>query len=202
MTSNGGAGTQPLNQLLLPAPTAPNGSSPPAAANPKLDLLSGDDYSSPKADTSLALVPVGETPPTTSVSSQQNALVLFDMFSAGTSAPNPVNTQPAAVGGQPNSVSPQFHQQQNFQTPEAGLYQNGTAPNTGSPRYEQSLYAQGSGSAWNGQLPQQQPPSPGYGAFPIFNRLFVIKSLLACTGPELHSSRRRYNHGTADNYFL
>ncbi|KDO79743.1 hypothetical protein CISIN_1g005810mg [Citrus sinensis] len=162
-TSNGGAGAQPLNQLLLPAPAAANGSSPPAAVNPKIDLLSGDDYSSPKEDTSLALVPVGVPQPNTPVSSQQNALVLFDMFSDATNAPNSINTQPANMAGQPNSLAPQFHQQQNFQTPEAGLYQNGTAPNMGSPRYEQSIYAQGSGPAWNGQLALPQPTSPAYG---------------------------------------
>lgn len=162
-TSNGGAGAQPLNQLLLPAPAAANGSSPPAALNPKIDLLSGDDYSSPKEDTSLALVPVGVPQPNTPVSSQQNALVLFDMFSDATNAPNSINTQPANMAGQPNSLAPQFHQQQNFQTPEAGLYQNGTAPNMGSPRYEQSIYAQGSGPAWNGQLALPQPTSPAYG---------------------------------------
>lgn len=162
-TSNGGAGAQPLNQLLLPAPAAANGSSPPAAVNPKIDLLSGDDYSSPKEDTSLALVPVGEPQPNTPVSSQQNALVLFDMFSDATNAPNSINTQPANMAGQPNPLAPQFHQQQNFQTPEAGLYQNGTAPNMGSPRYEQAIYAQGSGPAWNGQLALPQPNSPAYG---------------------------------------
>lgn len=162
-TSNGGAGAQPLNQLLLPAPAAANGSSPPAAVNPKIDLLSGDDYSSPKEDTSLALVPVGVPQPNTPVSSQQNALVLFDMFSDATNAPNSINTQPANMAGQPNSLAPQFHQQQNFQTPVAGLYQNGTAPNMGSPRYEQSIYAQGSGPAWNGQLALPQPTSPAYG---------------------------------------
>ncbi|KDO79744.1 hypothetical protein CISIN_1g005810mg [Citrus sinensis] len=171
-TSNGGAGAQPLNQLLLPAPAAANGSSPPAAVNPKIDLLSGDDYSSPKEDTSLALVPVGVPQPNTPVSSQQNALVLFDMFSDATNAPNSINTQPANMAGQPNSLAPQFHQQQNFQTPEAGLYQNGTAPNMGSPRYEQSIYAQGSGPAWNGQLALPQPTSPAYGALPLLRRHF------------------------------
>ncbi|KAG5244271.1 TOM1 protein [Salix suchowensis] len=103
--------SQTLNQLLLPAPPATNGATTPAAANPKFDLLSGDDYNSPKAGTSLALVPVGE-PQTSTPLSQNNELVLFDMFSDG------------------------------------------------SPRYEQSVYMQATGPAWNGQLPQQhqQPP--------------------------------------------
>ncbi|PNT33462.1 hypothetical protein POPTR_006G241000v4 [Populus trichocarpa] len=157
--------SQTLNQLLLPAPPATNGPTTLAAANPKLDLLSGDDYNSPKAGTSLALVPVGE-PQTSTPLSQQNALVLFDMFSDSNNAPNTANTQPTNLAGPTNSLTPPFQQQQNFQTPEAGVYLNGNAPNTGSPRYEQSVYMQGTSPAWNGQLPQQQqqPASPVYGA--------------------------------------
>ncbi|XVE53721.1 hypothetical protein DITRI_Ditri03aG0025200 [Diplodiscus trichospermus] len=151
--SSTGANSQPFNQLLLPAPPATNGSTPPAAVNPKMDLLSGDDYSSPKADNSLALVPVGE-PQQTTPASQQNALVLFDMFSTS----NSVNTQPLVSAGQINPLTPRSQQQQNF-------HANGTLPNVGSPRYEQS-YDSGAGPAWNGQLvqQQQQPPSPFYGA--------------------------------------
>ncbi|KAK0570493.1 hypothetical protein LWI29_002116 [Acer saccharum] len=158
-SSNGG-GPSPLNQLLLPAPPVTNGPTPPAAVNTKIDLLSGDDYSSPKAETSLALVPVGQPQPNTPGSSQQNALVLLDMFSDVTSTPNPVNPQPSNLAGQPNPSAPQLQQQQqpNFQMPEAGFYQNGSAPNMGSPHY-----AQGTGLAWNGQIPQHQPASPVYG---------------------------------------
>ncbi|XP_061951603.1 TOM1-like protein 9 isoform X1 [Populus nigra] len=163
-TSNSSAGAQTLNQLLLPAPPATNAPTTPAAANTKVDLLSGDDYNSPKAET-LALVPVGEAQATTPLS-QQNALVLFDMFSDGNNAPNAVNMQATNLAGPTNSLTPQFQQQQNFQTPDAGVYRNGNAPNMGSPRYEQSVYMQASGPAWNGHLPQQQqqPASPVYGA--------------------------------------
>ncbi|KAL5850445.1 hypothetical protein ACOSQ4_008458 [Xanthoceras sorbifolium] len=156
--SNSGAGPSPFNQLLLPAPPSTNGPAPPAAVSTKLDLLSGDDYSSPKAETSLALVPAGQPQPNSPVSSQQNALVLFDMFSDVTSTPNSVNPQPPNLAGQPNPLALQLQQQQNFQTPEAGFYQNGGAPNMGSPHYPQ-----GTGFAWNGQIPQQQPASPVYG---------------------------------------
>ena len=146
---------------MLPAPPATNGSTPPAAVNPKIDLLSGDDYNSPKADNSLALVHVGE-PQQTTPASQQNALVLFDMFSDGNNTSDSVNTQSSGLAGQTNPLTPQVQQQQNF-------HANGTAPNLGSPQYEQS-YAQGTGPAWNGQLVQhQQPPSPAYGLF-----LFII----------------------------
>ncbi|KAF9662220.1 hypothetical protein SADUNF_Sadunf18G0030600 [Salix dunnii] len=164
-TSKSSAGAQTLNQLLLPAPPATNGPTTLAAADPKLDLLSGDNYNSPKADTSLALVPVGE-PQATSPLSQQNALVLFDMFTDGNNAPNAVNMPATNLAGPTNSLTSQFHQQQNFQTPDAGVYQNGSSPNMGAPQYEQSVYMQAPGPAWNGHLSQQQqqPASPGYGA--------------------------------------
>ncbi|CAI0441348.1 unnamed protein product [Linum tenue] len=160
-SSSSGA-AQPLNQLLLPAPPTSNG-----PANPKMDLLSGDDFSSPKAgDTSLALVPVGETQATASPS-QQNALVLFDMFSDNqpngvvNNPANTVNMHPTPFDGQNNTMTQQFQPQQNFQSPEQpGMYPNGTTPNTGSP------FMQGAVPAWNGQLTQQpqQPASPVYGS--------------------------------------
>lgn len=151
--SSAEAGSQTLNQLLLPAPSTSNASAPPVKINPKLDLLSGEDYDSPKADNSLALVPVGEQQPASPMS-QQNAIVLFDMFSNGNNVPGSVNTQP---------IAPQFQQQQTFIS-QGVFYPNGSVPNMGSPRYEQSLYAQSTGPAWNGQVvQQQQPPSPVYG---------------------------------------
>ncbi|XP_020236666.1 TOM1-like protein 9 [Cajanus cajan] len=162
--SNVEEGSQTLNQLLLPAPPTPNGSTIPAKVDPKWDLLSGDDYNSPKADTSNALVPLGEQQPAGPVS-QQNALVLFDMFSNGNNEPKSVNTQlpqPANVAGETDPFAPQFQQQQTVIS-QGGFYSNGTVPNAGSPQYEQSLYTQSTGPGWNGQVAQQQqPPSPGY----------------------------------------
>ena len=79
-SSSAEAGSQTLNQLLLPAPPTSNGSAPPVKVDPKWDLLSGEEFNSPKEDNSLALVPVGEQQ-AASPTSQQNALVLFDMFS-------------------------------------------------------------------------------------------------------------------------
>ncbi|XP_039018696.1 TOM1-like protein 9 isoform X1 [Hibiscus syriacus] len=148
----------PFNQLLLPAAPATNGSTPPPSANPKMDLLSGDDFNSPKADNSLALVSLGEPHPQAATpASQENALVLFNMFSDGSNTSNSINTQSSHLAGQTNPWTPQIQQQQNFRA-------NGTAPNMGSPQYEQP-YAQGTVPAWNGQLvQQQQPPSPINGA--------------------------------------
>ncbi|KAL4303217.1 hypothetical protein GQ457_10G002190 [Hibiscus cannabinus] len=149
--------SSPFNQLLLTAPPATNGSTPPPAANPKMDLLSGDDFNSPKTDNSLALVSLGE-PQQATPASQQNALVLFDMFSDGSNTSNSVNTQSSGFAGQTNPLTPPIQQQQQ------NFHANGTAPNMGSLQYEQT-YAQGTVPAWNGQLvQQQQPPSPVNGA--------------------------------------
>ncbi|KAF7817136.1 TOM1-like protein 9 [Senna tora] len=162
-------GSQTLNQLLLPAPPTSNGSALSAKADPKMDLLSGDDYNSPKSETSLALISLGEQQPASPVS-QQNALVLFDVFSNGNNAPTSVNTQPTqptSVTGQTSPLGPHF-QQQTFMSPQGGFYANGNVLNVGSPRYEQSPYSQSNVPAWNGQVApqqQQQPSSsPVYGA--------------------------------------
>ncbi|ESW33366.1 hypothetical protein PHAVU_001G063400 [Phaseolus vulgaris] len=167
-SSNVQAESQTMNQLLLPAPPISNGSTIPAKVDPKLDLLSGDDYNSPKADASNALVPLGEQPPANPVS-QQKALVPFDMFSNGNNAPTSVNSQlpqPANVAGQTTPYAPQFQQQQTVIS-QGGFYPNGNVPNAGSAQYEQqSLYTESTGPAWNGQVAQQQqqPPSPVYGS--------------------------------------
>lgn len=146
-TSSTSLGTQ----LLLPAP--PSASSPSTTANvgPKIDLLSGDDFSLPTAADALALVPVGGEPQPASPVSQQNALALVDMFSP------PSNSQSLYSVGQTHPSSPQF-QQQSFNPTQPSLYPNGSAPVT--------TYTQGSNAAWNGQISQQQQSSsPVYGAF-------------------------------------
>ncbi|KAE8668566.1 Detected protein of unknown function [Hibiscus syriacus] len=111
---------EPAN-LLLPAPPATNGSTPPAA-NPKMDLLSGDDFNSPKADNSLALVSLGE-PQQATPASHENALVLFDMFSNGSNTSNSVNTQSSVWLDNPtlgllkfSSSSRSFMQMELYQT--------------------------------------------------------------------------------------
>lgn len=149
-TSNAGA----VNQLMLPAPPITNGqATTPTKVDPKMDLLSGDDFNSPTAENTLAIVPVGEPQPASPIANHQNALALVDMFSQN-------NNQ-----NQPYSSMPQYQQQQNFQPPQNSVYPNGIGSNMMAPQYEQPSYTQGANSAWNGQiLPQQQPPSPVYGA--------------------------------------
>ncbi|GMI88500.1 hypothetical protein HRI_002519200 [Hibiscus trionum] len=162
--STSSTSSQAVNQSSFPARPTTNGSTPAAAFNPKMDLLSGDDYNFPKADDSLALVPVGEPQQTTPASSDQMALVLFDMFSDDNTSTS-VNTPSSGWGGQPYPSTPQI-QQQNFLTPQTqqqNFHANGNAPNMGFPRYEQP-FAQGTGPAWNSHQVQQQPTSPVYGA--------------------------------------
>ncbi|XP_062097962.1 TOM1-like protein 9 isoform X2 [Humulus lupulus] len=162
-TSSAGAGANSLNQLALPAPAA-NGPAPTTMVDPKMDLLSGDDFSSPKAEASLALVPVEGQQQSTPVS-QQNALVLFDMFSDSNTTTNSVDAQSANPQGQTSSLAPPAQHQQNFASPQGGFYPNGTGQNMGTSQYDQSLYTQGGGPAWNGQIAQQQQQalSPVYG---------------------------------------
>ncbi|KAK4794359.1 hypothetical protein SAY86_012353 [Trapa natans] len=154
--STSSAGTSSLNQLLLAAPPASNG-----AMDPKIDLLSGD-FSLPKADNSLALAPVGGGQESTS-SSDQNALILFDMPSNAPNMPNPINTQGADLGGQSNPSTPQF-QQQNLQVPQPEIYANGVGTtNLVRSHFDQSVYNQNPASSWSGHmLQQQQPTSPPY----------------------------------------
>ncbi|PIM97732.1 hypothetical protein CDL12_29799 [Handroanthus impetiginosus] len=123
-----------------------------------IDLLSGDGFNSPTAN-SLALVPVGEPQPASPVASQQNALTPVDMFSQS----NNYQSSNSTAQGYPSS--PHFQQQTNAQAPEPSLHPNGSVSGPMLPQYGQSLHLQGSASAWNGQITQQQQPaSPVYGA--------------------------------------
>ncbi|XP_023523591.1 TOM1-like protein 9 [Cucurbita pepo subsp. pepo] len=131
------SGTQTVNESVR-APPATDGPASPAKFDPKLDLLSGDDYLSPGANTSLALVPLTKQQPTTL--SEQTALVLFDQSDA--------------------SVS-NLHQHQNFQSPQGGLYHlNGTVQTPGSSHWKQSLYTNASGPGPGPSMNRQQQPLP------------------------------------------
>ncbi|PWA53865.1 ENTH/VHS/GAT family protein [Artemisia annua] len=130
------------SDLISLAPITTSGSStPPSNVVAKFDLLSGDDFNSPTAANSLALVPVGEAQPSTPVS-QNNALALVNSFSP--------QTQP------PQNGSPQ----------QPPVFSNGNVPITAPPQHASwSQYNQGTNSMWNGNMPphQQQPSSPGFG---------------------------------------
>ncbi|KAJ4958121.1 hypothetical protein NE237_025232 [Protea cynaroides] len=162
-TSNDAEANQPL-ELLLPDPPALNGpGTAPARINPKMDLLSGEDYNSPNADNSLALVPVGEPQPTSPVP-QQNVLALSDMYPQNNGSADSFNSQTVFHGGQQMyPTSPQFSQQGPMQSPQYPFHLNGSTPNMGLTQYEHSPYGN---PAWNGQVsegmnPQQQQPIYG-----------------------------------------
>lgn len=142
-TNTTGSATQTVNQSSLASP-ATDGSVPPAKFDPKLDLLSGDDYISPVADTSLALVPLTEqqaTPPL----SKQKALVLFDMHYDSNQATNAADTHSGNPRDQGHASVSNFHQHQNFQFSQGGVHFNGTVQSPRSSHWEQSLYTNASG---------------------------------------------------------
>lgn len=151
--------------ILNPPTPATNGPTPISTkAITKFDLLSGDDFSSPMAENSLALVPVGEPQPTTTnVSQQNNALALVDMFSESNNGPQST----FSVGQSSYSPAPQLPQPQNFHSPQQpSFYQNEGVPNVAGPQYEHSQFTQSTNQPlWNGQMPQQQqqPPTQAYG---------------------------------------
>lgn len=113
--------------------SAPNG--------PKIDLLSGDDFETPNAENSLALVPLGPPQPTSPVATPDNSIVLIDMLSD-------TNCE---------SSTPTSNHNQMVQS-------NGFGP----VHQEQSFYGQGptAGPVWNLQI-SQQPSSPSYGNQPF-----------------------------------
>ncbi|KAH0741142.1 hypothetical protein KY290_034185 [Solanum tuberosum] len=79
-------------QLLLPAPPSASIPSTTTKVDPKIDLLSGDDFSSPTTENVLTLVPVGGEPEPASPVSQQNALALSALYPNG-SVPGTTYTQ-------------------------------------------------------------------------------------------------------------
>ncbi|KAL2236059.1 UNVERIFIED_CONTAM: TOM1-like protein 9, partial [Sesamum indicum] len=154
-------------QLLLPAPPASNGElATPTKVDPKIDLLSGDGFNSLTID-SLALVPAGEPQPASPLATQQNALALVEMF------PQSNNHQSSSAAGQAYPSSPRFQQTTNVQSPQPSLFPNGSISGPMLPQHEQSLYSQGSASAWNGQITQQQQP-----ASPIYEAVSELLVLL------------------------
>ncbi|KAE8735229.1 hypothetical protein F3Y22_tig00000340pilonHSYRG00078 [Hibiscus syriacus] len=111
------------------------GNTAPAAATPKIDLLSCNDFDSSNADNLPVIVPFGEAQETSPVPQQKVALP-YDMFPDGNNSYDSSNTQ--GLTGQTNPWTPQFQQHEhNF---------HGNIDPTG-----------------NSQLDQQEPyPSPAY----------------------------------------
>ncbi|XP_020089605.1 TOM1-like protein 1 isoform X2 [Ananas comosus] len=176
----------PLQQLLLPAPPVPNGSAAPSAKmDPKIDLLSGEDFSTPANETPLALVPVTDPFANNNnyPASDQNLLALVDMFPQNNTTANSSNN--INNNNNNNDVTSSLNSNSNFpvalasstnqlqlqpQGPQqpASLYPNGGIPNSLKP-YDQGSQLNQQSSAWNGQLSpgmntlQQQALSYGPG---------------------------------------
>ncbi|KAL4194002.1 hypothetical protein AMTRI_Chr05g66580 [Amborella trichopoda] len=166
-SSSMNAGSQlPLQQLLLPPPSAPQATAPPARVDLNMDLLSGENYNSPTTTQnplpSSALVPINETftgpsTPVASSSQQQLVLALSDPYSQNSmpSIPNAFNDQSVFQAPQEAFPStPQF-QQQSQPKPQPLLYPNGNGPISQQAQPQPLLYPNGSGP-----ITQQAQPQP------------------------------------------
>ncbi|KAA0038610.1 hypothetical protein IC582_006981 [Cucumis melo] len=159
-----GSSTQTVNQSSSASPSIDCTASP-AKFDPKLDLLSGDDYIHPDANISLALVPLTEQQPTTPLS-EQNALVPFDVHYDSNQATEAQSNNP---GDQSHGSVSNFHQHQVFQPPQGGLHLNGTVQFPTSSHCKQSLYTNTSGpgpsmTSQVSQSGQKQPLGPYNGS--------------------------------------
>lgn len=136
-SSGASAVTQSLDQLLLPASAPIVSVTPSVAIDPNVDLLSGENFSIPGAENSLALVPVGISEPAIPIS-QQNTLVLY---AQSDSTAGSVGSQSAYPAEQTNLPTSQFQQQQQPpQQSQSMYYSNGSAPNSVLPPYQQSPF--------------------------------------------------------------
>ncbi|KAL5729188.1 hypothetical protein ACHQM5_002169 [Ranunculus cassubicifolius] len=157
-SSSASAPNQPVDLLVFPSPPTTSNNVPPVTLSKSVDLLSGDDYNSPTAtaETSLALVPVGDPQPSSPLS-QNNALVLSDLYSQGNNNSSPTNAF--------NPYSP---------TSQMTLYSNGnTTPRAANGEYQpQSPFSHAANHLHPVQLgpgfshQQQQPSMYGMGGSP------------------------------------
>ncbi|XP_042067913.1 TOM1-like protein 9 isoform X1 [Salvia splendens] len=156
-SENGSTSETSLEGQLLLTAAAPPATNGQLTTTAKVDLLSGDDFNSPAAN-SLALVPLSDPQPTSPAASQQNILALVDMYP-------PSNLQSSNSNGQAYSSLPHIQQQSNGQSPQPSLLPNGIASSLIAPQHDQSTYLQEPAFLWNVQTNQQQlPDSPTYGS--------------------------------------
>ncbi|KAK9683733.1 hypothetical protein RND81_10G161300 [Saponaria officinalis] len=163
------ADARSASSATIPAPTANGSSDTPTKVDPKIDLLSGDlisgdDFNTPTAQDTLALVPVSAPQASSPAASQQNALALYDMFATNNSTPDSSNSQHLFPAGQGYPLAPEFQQHQNLQPAQSTPYANGMAAGMGLPQNEHAGFPQPAGTSWSAQPGQQQPQSPEYGA--------------------------------------
>ncbi|XP_073108889.1 TOM1-like protein 9 isoform X2 [Elaeis guineensis] len=148
----------PLQQLLLPAPSASNGAaSSLEIIDPNMDLLSGEDFSKPTSENSLALVPVTDlVDGSASSGTEHNILALSDIFSQNSNNSNkPTNAFDSNTAYPASQTYPAVAQLQ-LEPQQSTYYSNGNVPNSGVAQYEQAAYIQGTqlnqaNPAWNSQ---------------------------------------------------
>ncbi|CAO2816821.1 unnamed protein product [Amaranthus hypochondriacus] len=158
------------SSATLPTPHVNGSAATPTKELAKIDLLSGDllgdDFGTPTAQDSLALVPVSAPQSSSPIASESNALALVDMFSVN-NTPDSSNSQTAFSSGheQAYPLPQELQQQHNLQPGQQMPFSNGIATSMGLPQYEQAGYMQPLGASWNPQVSQQQqPPSSVYGS--------------------------------------
>uniref|UniRef100_A0A7N0V376 Uncharacterized protein n=1 Tax=Kalanchoe fedtschenkoi TaxID=63787 RepID=A0A7N0V376_KALFE len=158
-----GGGDALSDLFAIAAPLTMNGGATPSANHhPKVDLLSGDDFGSPRVKNSLALVPSEELRPS-SPAPQQNALVLADFYAESADTETSSYLQQAFTPQQ----APEFPQHQSFQPAPLMFSANGSADVSGSAaQYEHFAHANGATatSDWIGSVALQQPEQLSYGA--------------------------------------
>ncbi|XP_008789328.2 TOM1-like protein 9 [Phoenix dactylifera] len=148
----------PLQQLLLPAPPASNGAATSLEIiDPNMDLLSGEDFSKPTSENSLALVPVTDLVDSSASSgTEKNILALSDIFSQNSNnsnkPTNAIDSNTVYPASQTYPAAPQLQ----LELHQSTNYSNGSVPNSGVPQYEQAAYIQATqlnqaNPAWNSQ---------------------------------------------------
>ncbi|KAG1346714.1 TOM1-like protein 9 [Cocos nucifera] len=148
----------PLQQLPLPAPPASNGAATSLAIiDPNMDLLSGEDFSKPTSENSLALVPVTDlVDGSASSGTEHSILALSDIFSQNSNnsnkPTNAIDSNAAYPASQTYPAAPQLQ----LEPQQSTYYSNGSVRNSGVPQYEQAAYIQGiqlnqANPAWNNQ---------------------------------------------------
>lgn len=148
----------PLQQSLLCAPPASNGAATSLEIiDPNMDLLSGEDFSKPTSENSLALVPVTDLVDSSASSgTEQNILALSDIFSQNSNNSNkPTNAMDSNTMYPASQTYPATPQLQ-LEPQQSTYYSNGSVPNSGVPQYGQAAYIPGTqfnqaNPAWNSQ---------------------------------------------------
>lgn len=168
----------PLQLLSLPAPPASRASANSLAIiDPKIDFLSGEDFSKPADKNQLALVPVGE--PLSNSASDQNILALVDMFPQTKTQANNISLT-NSLNSALTLSAPQAYPSATPLLPSSqpASFTNGNIPNPGLSQYEHAVkngaQLNQTNSAWNSQVPSgftSQQQGQGYGEstnLPIF----------------------------------